>query len=95
MPPKKRPAPAKEAAATAEPVNKCIRPKRGAATANGFVPEPSASDAPDAATLSVMFVSFSTRVDEMNTDTAAELANFDENLQANTRRLEDLVVMLE
>ena len=95
MPPKKRPAPATGAAAAAGPLNKRTRPKRGAATANNFAPEPPAPDAPDAATLSIMFDSLSTRVDEMNTDTAAELANFDENLQANTRRLDDLFDMLQ
>jgi hypothetical protein len=95
MPPKKRPVPDKGAAARAEPLSKRKQPKRGAAAANGFAPEPPDSETPDSATLAVMFNSLSTRVDEMNTDTAAELANFDENLQANTRRLDDLVVMLQ
>ena len=96
MPPKKRPAPAKGAAAAAEPPNKRnTRPKRGAAAANGFAPEPPAPDATNPATLAVMFDTLSTRVDELNTDTAAELANFDENLQANTRRLDDLFAMLQ
>ena len=31
----------------------------------------------------------------MTNDTAAELANFDENLQANTRRLDDLFIMMQ
>ena len=99
MPPKKRPAPAKGAAALAEPLNKRRQPKRGAATANSFAPQPTGSEThakpPDSATLAAMFDSLSTRVDEMNSDTAAELSNFDENLQANTRRLDDLVVMLQ
>ena len=42
-----------------------------------------------------MFDSLSTRVDQINADTAAELANFDENLQANTRRLDGLFTMLQ
>ena len=42
-----------------------------------------------------MFDSLSTKVDEMNNDTAAELTSFDENLQANTHRLDDLFVMLQ
>ena len=95
MPPKKRPAPAKGAAAVAELPNKRTRPKRGAAVANGFAPEPPAPDATNPTTLAVMFDSLSIRVDEMNTDTTAELANFDENLQANTRRLDDLFAMLQ
>jgi hypothetical protein len=52
-------------------------------------------DEPDSATLAAMFDSLSTRVDEMNNDMAVELANFDENLQANTHRLDDLFVMLQ
>ena len=95
MPPKNRPAPAKGAAAVAEPVNKRARLKRGAAGANSFAPEPTTPDVPDAATLVAMFDSLSTKVDEMNNDTAAELASFDENLQANTHRLDDLFVMLQ
>ena len=66
--------------------------------ANGFAPEPSAPDtpdAPDSTTLAAMFDSLSTRVDEINNDTAAELANFDENLPANTRRLDDMFAMLQ
>lgn len=31
----------------------------------------------------------------MTNDTTTELANFDENLQANTRHLDDLFTMLE
>lgn len=42
-----------------------------------------------------MFDSLSTQVDEMNSDTAAELVNFNENLQANIRRLDDLFIMLQ
>lgn len=94
MPPKKRPAPPKGAAASAEPPNKRGRPKRGAAAANEYAPSP-APEAADPAMLAAMFDTLSTRVDEMTNDTAAELANFDENLQANTRRLDDLFVMLE
>ena len=62
--------------------------------ANGFAPEP-APDVPDSATLAAMFDSLSTQIDKLKTDTAAKLANFDENLQANTHRLDDLIVMLQ
>jgi len=82
MPPKKHPAPkGAAAAAAAEPPNKRpARLKRGAAAANTFAPDPNVSDAPDPVMLAAMFNSLFTRVDEMNADTAAELANFDENL---------------
>jgi hypothetical protein len=95
MPPKKRPAPAKGVAAAAEPLSKRSRPKRGAAASNSFAPEPPTPGTEDPAALTAMFDSLSTRVDEMTNDTAAELANFDENLQANTRRLDDLFIMLQ
>ena len=95
MPPKRRPAPAKGAAAAGEPPNKRTRPKRGVAAANGFAPESPAPDATNLATLTIMFDSLSTRMDEMNADTTAELANFDENLQANTRHLDDLFAILQ
>jgi hypothetical protein len=57
--------------------------------------QPGPSEPPDAATLATRFESLSTRMEEMSADTAAELANFDDNIQANTRRLDDLVIMLE
>ena len=95
MPPKKRPAPAKGAAAAAEPPSKQARPKRGTAVANNFAPDPSAQVPVDPATPAVTLNSLSTRMDEMNADTAAEMATLDETLQANTRRLDDLFAMLQ
>jgi hypothetical protein len=42
-----------------------------------------------------MFDSLTIRMDEMTNDTAAKLANFDENLQANTRHPDDLFVAIQ
>ena len=95
MPPKKHPASAKGAAAAAEPLNKRVHPRRGAAAANSFAPDPHAQGPVDPESLAAIFDSLSTWMDERNADTATEVANFDENLQANTHCLDNLFIMLQ
>ena len=97
MPPKKHMAlKGAAAAAAAEPPNKHpAHPKRGAAAAKTFAPDPNISNALDPVTLVAMFNSLSTRVVEINADTAAKLANFDVNFQVNTHHLDDLFAIMQ
>ena len=95
MPFKKRLTFVKEIAVTAESQNKHIRSKRDAIAANSFIPESLASNVTNPAILTIIFNNLSTRMNELNTDIAAELANFNENLQANTHHFDNLFIILQ